>query len=203
MGFRPNVKNSTGPLLRLVTGIAVVLVLGIPAELFSQHRDERLTRIEPGMVISVRTNERIRVDREETGRDYQIYYGTVERDVRGDNGRLAIPQGSPVELIVRAEPDNDLNLDIDSVTVDGLRYGIRAHTHLEARRDQNDVIGQIMGAMTGAELRGRAIRVPAGAVLNFRIGEPLVMNVPDEGYRRGGHHYHRWRDEQYWNNGNH
>src|SRR5437868_11494804 len=81
-----------------------------------QDRDrdqDRYTRIEPGTLLRVRTNQNIDSDRT----DYQVYTGTVDEDVRGANDRLAIPRGSTVELIVRAAQDNDLIIDLESVTV--------------------------------------------------------------------------------------
>jgi len=49
-------------------------------------------------MIPVRVNESIDVER----KDNRVYYGIVDQDVRGDNGRIAIPRGSNAELIVRA-----------------------------------------------------------------------------------------------------
>jgi hypothetical protein len=57
--------------------------------------------------------------------DYRVYIGIVDQDVRGDDGRLAIPRGSNVELIVRFARDNDMILDLDSVTANGQRYGVK------------------------------------------------------------------------------
>src|SRR6266849_6550160 len=76
---------------------------------------ERSTRIEPGTVVAVRTDEPIDAARA----DGRIFTGVVDQDVRGSNGRLAIPRGSSVELIVRSAPDRDLILDLESVVVNG------------------------------------------------------------------------------------
>src|ERR1041385_7778574 len=107
--------------------VAVVLVLGLSALVASaqgNYWDQRrnlFTRLEPGMSIHVRTNGPI-----ESGRiDYRIYNATVTEDVRGDTDRLAIPRGSPAELIVREQRDGDLVLDLESVTVNGQRYAIQ------------------------------------------------------------------------------
>src|SRR5947209_162902 len=85
-----------------------------------RDRDERRdvyrpasTVLQPGTVIAARLNETVDVERS----DNRVYTGIVDQDVRGDNGRLAIPRGSNVELIVRTAPDNDLILDLDSVVV--------------------------------------------------------------------------------------
>ncbi len=95
-----------------------------PGPRLDRDRDrEKITKIEPGTTIAVRTNEGIDVDRS----DQRIYHGIVERDVRGENGRFwQWPRGSTVELKVRVAPDNDLILDLESVNVDGQRYTVRA-----------------------------------------------------------------------------
>ena len=191
-------SNTLRGLARAVPGLALIWAVCAPSAVLAQDRDrdryadrvyDRITRIEPGMVIAVRTNEFISTDRG----DGRIYTGVVDQDVRGDNGRLAIPRGSRVELLARVAPDNDLVLDLDSVTVNGDRYAVRAASNrVESRRDDN-VVGAIVGAL-GGEVRGRNIRIPRDSVLTFRIVRPLDMGVADEGYMRDGGHYHPYRD---------
>src|SRR6266436_4443471 len=103
-----------------VTGgfLAVALCFSAVGQERDRDRDrdwnkdtDRMTRLEPGTVIPIRTNEAIDVDRS----DNRVYTGIVDQDVRGDNGRLAIPRGANVELIVRVERDNDLIIDLESV----------------------------------------------------------------------------------------
>jgi hypothetical protein len=150
-----------------------------------QDRD-RSTRIETGTNLAVRTNQSIESNR----RDNQVYTGTVDEDVRGDNGRLAIPRGSTVELIVRVAQDNDLIVDLESVTVNGQRYAIKTDaSRAESNRDDS-LVGAIVGAVQGGEARGRAIRIPRDSVLNFRVRRPLDVAVPDRGRDRDGRHYH-------------
>jgi hypothetical protein len=174
--------------------LGMALCLCTVASAQDRDRDERdrdrnrdtVTRVEPGTVIPVRTNEGINVER----RDTRVYTGIVDRDVRGDNGRLAIPRGSTVELIVRAAADNDLILDLESVTVNGQRYAIRTDaTKVEARRDDS-LVGAIVGAINGGTYRGRAVRIPRDSVVTFRIQRPLDMGVEDRGIQRDGQHYH-------------
>jgi hypothetical protein len=185
---------------RMIVGAAMVLSLCGTAA-FAQDRDRdrdrdregdrgRMTRIEPGTIVAVRTTESIDVER----RDDRVYRGVVDQDVRGENGRLAIPRGAPVELIVRVAPDNDLILDLESVVVDGQRYAIRAQVNrVESRRDDS-LIGSIVGAIQGGQVRGQAVRVPRDTVMTFRIQRPMDMGVPDSGYDRDGRHYHDYRD---------
>jgi hypothetical protein len=147
---------------------------------------DRMTRILPGTNVTIRTDQTIDVER----RDNRVYTGIVEQDVRGDNGRLAIPRGSTVELIVRVARDNDLALDLESVSVNGQRYGIRTDSNrIESERD-NSLVGAIVGAINGGQAQGRAVRVPAGTLLTFRIQRPLDMGVADRGIMRDGRHYH-------------
>jgi hypothetical protein len=150
------------------------------------------TRLEPGTMLSIRTNQAIDVER----RDNRVYYGVVDRDVRGENGRLAIPRGSNAELIVRVARDNDLILDLESVVVNGQRYAIRAEPNrVESQRD-NSLVGAIVGAVSGGEVRGRSVRIPRDAVVTFRLDRPLDMGVADRGVDRNGNHYHDWYNDE-------
>jgi hypothetical protein len=173
---------------------ALAVGLCVPAALFqsvafAQDRDrderdhgrdrDRIARIEPGTKIDVRTDDKIDVER----RDDRVYRGTVDKDVRGENGRLAIPRGSRVELKVRVAPDNDLILDLESVNVNGQRYAVKADAdRVEAQHD-NSLVGAIVGAVTGVEVRGHVVKVPRDTVLTFRIDRPMALEgfVPDPG----------------------
>ena len=192
--------NSAHWIVRLMGGAAILLALWVPIAASAQNGDnrdrdrdrdsdrdrDRVTRIEPGTIIAVRPNESIDVDR----KDNRVYTGIVDQDVRGGNGRLAIPRGSAVELMVRVAPDNDLILDLDSVMVNGQRYGIKTDPNrVESKRD-NSIVGAIVGALSGAQVRGRAVRVPRDTVLTFRIDRPLEMGVADRGNDRDGRHFH-------------
>jgi len=150
----------------------------------------RYTEIVPGTVVPVRLNQAIDVER----RDNRVYYGTVDQDVRSDSGRIAIPRGANAELMVRVAPDNDLILDLESVVVNGQRYAIRAEPNrVESQRD-NSLVGAIVGAVTGGQVRGQAVRVPRDAVVTFRLDRPLDIGVADRGVDRDGNHYHDWYD---------
>jgi hypothetical protein len=154
------------------------------------QQNNRFTRIVPGTTLTVRPSESIDVER----KDFRVYHGTVDQDVRGDNGRLAIPRGAPVELMVRVEPDNDLILDVESVTVNGQRYAIRTDNSRVGSVPDRSLVGAIVGAVSGAQVRGRAVRIPRDTLLSFRIERPLDMGVPDRGVDRNGYHYHDWYD---------
>lgn len=158
------------------------------------RRRVELTRIEAGTVVPVRINETI-TSRKADGR---IFTGSVSQDVMGSNGRLAIPQGSNVELIVRASRDGDLNLDLDSVMVDGRRYAVDSSpAHIEANNSEDGfganrrtgkfvgggaALGAIIGAIAGGG-EGAAIGAGAGAAAGA-MGEMATqggeVRVPSE-----------------------
>jgi hypothetical protein len=179
------------------------LALLLASGAFAQDRDRmrdpdawdaahnRFTRLVPGTVINVRPTEAIDVER----KDNRVYTAVVDQDVMGTNGKMAIPRGSTVELMVRVAPDNDLILDLESVNVrGGDRYAIRT----DAQRidsAQPGIIGAIVGSINGADVRGRAVRIPRNTLLSFRLDRPLEMGVADRGVERGGAHYHDWYDQ--------
>jgi hypothetical protein len=69
-----------------------------------------------------------------------------------------------VELIVRVARDNDLILDLESVTVDGQRYAVNADANrIEA--DNRDTVGK--NSRTGKYVGGGAI---LGAILGAAVG---------------------------------
>ena len=155
--------------------------------------NDRVTRLDPGTMIPVRTTEPIDVER----RDNRVYYGIVDQDVRGDNGRLAIPRRANVELIVRVEPDNDLIIDLESVTVNGQRYAVRTDSTRVASQRDDSLVGGIIGAISGADVRGRTVRIPRDSVMTFRLQRALDMGVADRGIMRDGRHYHDYYDRPY------
>jgi hypothetical protein len=114
----------------------------------------------------------------------------------GGNGQLAIPRGSRAELIVRVARDNDLILDLESVTVNGQRYAIKTEaTRVESGRD-NSLVGTIVGAINGGQVQGRSVRIPRDTPLSFRLDRPLEIGVPDRGVTREGRHYHDYYDDR-------
>jgi hypothetical protein len=177
-----------------VQGIAVVLALCFSQIIVSAQRDpnrdrERAayTRLEPGMTISVRTNEPIDANRT----DYRVYTGIVAQDVRGRDGRVAIPRGSTVELMVRGSRNNELVLDMESVNVNGQRYAVRTDPNqVVGTAGSDSIIGAIVGGISGGRVRGRDVRIPRDQVMTFRLQRPLDVGVTDQGVTRDGHHYH-------------
>jgi len=187
------VTQASRSTLRMVCGIAAIVALSLPSVAVAQYgrdRDSRggpFTRLEPGIAIAVRTTDAI----DARDSDYRVFRGVVDRDVRGDKRRVAIPRGSVVELIVRRLRNNDLSLDLESVTVNGQRYATETDPNLIAgTRGDDSLVGAIVGAIKGGEVRGRTVRVPRGTTMVFRLDRPLVMGIPDRGVSRDGGHYH-------------
>jgi len=178
--------------LAALLALSVFALLCLQSVAAAQDRDyrygDRITTIERGTVIPVRTNSTIDVER----KDNQVYTGIVDQDVRGDDGRLAIPRGSTVELIVRVAPDNDLVIDLESVVVNGERYALRSEPNRQQSERDNSLVGAIVGAIQGGQARGRAVRIPRDSVLTFRIEHSLDVGVADRGVDRDGRHYHDW-----------
>lgn len=169
--------------LAILSTALVAGVLCIPQGAYAQDRDngyhdygynEHARRLDPGTPIPVRADQPI--DSREGG---HMYRGFVTDDVRGDNGRVVIPAGSPAELTVRVMPDNDLRLALVSVTVRGERYRVDTDPrHVEANQP-GGVIGGIVGALSNGQIEGREVHIPRDAVLTFRLEQPLVTARPD------------------------
>jgi hypothetical protein len=185
-------------IFRFIGSLAVLAGLFLTTGAWAQDRDrmrdsdhwdsqnKRYTQLVPGTLIGVRPKEGIDVER----KDDRVFTGIVDQDVRGTNGQLAIPLGSTVELIVRVAPDNDLILDLESVTVNSQRYAIKTDPNRVQSERDSSLVGAIVGAINGGQARGRAIRIPRETLLTFRIERPLEMGVADRGLTRDGRHYH-------------
>jgi len=181
---------------RIVGGVSMILALSFSSICWGQDRDrdrddrdrdrDRVRTLDPGTVIPVRTNESIDVDKG----DNRVYTGIVDQDVRNDHDRMVIPRGSRVELMVRISRDNDLILDLDSVMVNGQRYGVKTDPKRVESQHDDSLVGGIIGAVTGGEARGRAVRIPRDSVVTFRLQRPLDIGVEDRGVDRDGRHYH-------------
>jgi hypothetical protein len=191
--YGPKLTNAVRNAPRILAAAAIMTALFLPGAASAQDRDQgsdrdrdRMTRIEPGTIIPVRTNETIDVDK----RDNQVFTGIVDQDVRGNNGRLAIPRGSTVELIVRVTADNDLVIDVESAVVNGQRYALKTDPNRQESKHDDSLVGSIVGAIQGGQARGRAVRIPRDSLLTFRLARPLDMGVADRGTTRDGRHYH-------------
>src|SRR5207248_5899093 len=106
---------------------------------------------------TVRTNETINAN----DSDGRVFTGVVEQDVTNSNGNVAIPKGSNVELMVRKVSNNEVALDLDSVMINGQRYGVEAEENAvtsgrkegigaNSRTGKYVGGGAVLGAIVGA-----------------------------------------------------
>jgi hypothetical protein len=176
---------------------AVATAMLVAPSLAAAQSWEYINPIPAGTSIQVRTTEPI----ESQSIDGRIYKGTIENDVRDAQNRLAIPRGATAELVVRRDADNDLVLDLDSVTVNGRRYGVDAtrnrvggggvdirNSGIGANKEtaRNVGGGALIGAILGAAIGG-GDGAAAGAAAGAAVGAGAQIltkgrrvNVPAE-----------------------
>jgi hypothetical protein len=124
-----------------------------------------------GTTIKVRTNEAIK-----TSSEGQRFSGVVDQNVIGSNGKVVIPKGSNAALVVKRMPNKDVVLDLDSVTVNGQRYGVKTENVISSKEKEGvgankrtgkyvgggAAVGAIIGAIAGGG-KGAAIGAGVGA----------------------------------------
>jgi hypothetical protein len=163
------------PLTALLAG-AVLWALCFAGSASAQraYRSPRAAAtIDAGTMITVRTNQNINTNNS----DGRVFPATVEQDVMDRNGYIVIPRGSEVELLVRRVSNNEVALDMDSVTIHGERYGIQTlDTVVNSQQNEGlgankrtgeyvgggAALGAIIGAIAGGG-KGAAIGAGAGA----------------------------------------
>jgi hypothetical protein len=136
-------------------------------------RAQSIGTIDAGTTITVRTNEEINA----SDSDGRMFSGVVDQDVVNTRGNVAIPRGADVELLVRKIANNQVALDLESVTVNGRRYGIQSQDSVVSSERADGlgtnkrtgkfvgggaVIGAIVGAIAGGG-KGAAIGGGIGA----------------------------------------
>jgi hypothetical protein len=146
-----------------------------------------------GTAIAVRTNESINT------RDYKSdrsYLAQVDQDVVGPNGSVIIPRGSDARMVVRRVGDNDLALDLQSVSVNGRIYNVDSNDVVEGKSREGvggnkrtaefaggaAVLGTLLGAIAGGG-KGAAIGALAGGAAG--VGTQVLtrgseVHVPSE-----------------------
>jgi hypothetical protein len=154
---------------------------------------QSLRRIDAGTTITVRTNEEINA----SNSDGRVFSGVVDQDVVNRGGDVAIPRGSNVELLVKGISNSQVELDLDSVTVNGQRYGIQTQDSVVSPQQADGLgankrtgtfvgggaaIGAIIGAIAGGG-KGAAIGGGIGAAAG--AGTQVLtrgkrVNVPAE-----------------------
>jgi hypothetical protein len=111
----------SGKLTAIVAGATLWLLSPLTAVNAQQIVNGRNTDIIDALTtMTVRVVFDIRTDES----DGRVFASSVAQDVRNRKRDLIIPRSSQVELVVRRLPDNEMELDFESVTVNGERYAL-------------------------------------------------------------------------------
>ena len=167
-------------ILYTVLGVSLALAAFAQNQPPQQSRDREVVHsdqaafsetIPAGTEIPVRTDETINVKNHTNGK---AYTASVSQDVVGTDGALLIPRGSQAELAVKNAGQNELVVDLDSVTVNGRPYVVDAEAYNRSRAaglgknkrtgkyvGGGAVLGTIVGAIAGGG-KGAAIGAVAG-----------------------------------------
>jgi outer membrane lipoprotein SlyB len=171
-----------------LVGLAIVGTVGL-SQASAQNRNwQPVQVVEAGTRVSVRTTRAI--DERELSR--RVFTGIVDEDVLDSRGRLAIPRGAAVELMVRSGRNRELYLDLESISMNGQWYGVDAtkraiegRTRVDSTIGNNQetaehvgggaLIGSIIGAIVGGG-KGAAV----GAIAGAGVGAATQMQVHGE-----------------------
>jgi hypothetical protein len=156
--------------------VSSLVLTGSPAPAASHHIPTVV--IPEGTDIVIRTDDSIRSGQESSG---QVYPATIEQDVYGTSGSVAIPAGTRAKLVVSnvrsggAVHSPELVLDLYSVDVHGEEYRVDSSSVTENNRSGLGMnrrtaeytgggagIGALMGAVFGGG-KGAGIGALAGA----------------------------------------
>ena len=148
---------------RFVSALAIGLSTAVTA-VYGQT-----STLDAGTTVEVRTNDTIDVNNISEARSYT---STVNKDVMDASGRVAIPKGSPAELIVRKVSNRELALDLNGIDVAGRRYTVAsdASTQTGAEKEgigKNKRTGKYVG---GGAVAGAVIGAIAGGGKGAAIG---------------------------------
>jgi outer membrane lipoprotein SlyB len=137
---------------------------------YSNYSGSAAKTVASGTNVTVRTNETI----DARNNDGLIYTGSVLEAVLDQNGAVAIPQGSAAELIFRGTEDGYLVLDLESVTINGVRYAVSVDpTQTEEATREREGLGankRTAGYVGGGALLGTIIGAIAGGGKGAAIG---------------------------------
>lgn len=152
-----------------VLGTVAGLLLIAGGTLFAQESSpihaHGATYVSPGTEIQVRTSQAISV--KESAGAGQTYAGSVANEVLDDQGKVAIPKGSPARLRITRPDSNskNLTLGLESVTVHGRRYNIESEALTASGSNKRGGLG--MNKRTGEYVGGGAL---AGTLIGALAG---------------------------------
>jgi len=158
-----NINRLSSRPLAVFMAFAMFWSLSVVSDASAQYRlkPDNLATIDAGTTIAVRTDETI----DSSAADGRVFTGTVDRDVLNRYGRVAIPEGADVELVVRQISNTQLALDLDSIIVNNQRYGIQTENSITTGDSRRDGIGA--NSRTGKYVGGGAL---LGAVIGGIAG---------------------------------
>jgi len=158
-----NINRLASRPLAVFMAFAMFWTLGVVNDASAQYRlkPDALATIDAGTTIAVRTDETI----DSNAADGRVFTGSVDRDVLNRYGRVAIPQGAEVELIVRQISNTQLALDLDSIIVNNQRYGVLTDSNITTADSRRDGIGA--NSRTGRYVGGGAL---LGAIIGGIAG---------------------------------
>ena len=186
--------NNKSTIKRVAAVVAVVATAALGTTTRAQSgRGEPVSEIAAGTTVQVRTTEPVSANTA----DGRVFTGVVDNDVVDTQGRLAIPRGSAAELIVRHGANNELVLDLDSITINGQRYAVAANPNAVGTSGTSTLgvnketgkyvgggalLGTIIGAATGGG-KGAAVGAAVGAAAGAGVQVATHgsnVNVPSE-----------------------
>jgi hypothetical protein len=181
----------------------VEALLFVSAERANPHAvNDRTLEAPSGTRLVVKTVETI--DSRNAGAN-QLFSAIIEQAVMTASGRVIVPEGSSVQLMIRqiapgeASAGPEMLLDVQSITIKGKRYvvspsdlalkntaGIDKTTRTDEVVGAGAAIGTIIG--TGAiggddgqvTTRGRDVQVSADTVLVFRLDRAVMLRAEAE-----------------------
>ena len=163
--------------------------------------------------IDVRNSSDGRIYSGVVDRDVRDANGTVAIP-RGSNAELIVRNVASRNLALDLESVNVNGqryvVSTNDVTRGGSKQGLGENKRTAKYVGGGAVLGSIIGAIAGGGkgaaigaavgaaggagtqvmTRGGSVRVPSESVLTFRLDQPLNVGRADNGYTRGGHHYH-------------
>ena len=154
---------------RALQAFLAAAMLCVPFFFATSASAQSLRTIDAGTTITVRTNEQITA----SNSDGRVFSGVVDQDVVSRGGNVAIPRGADVEMLVKNISNNQVALDLDSVTINGRRYGIEAQDSVVS--SESDGLGA--NRRTGTFIGGGAV---IGAIIGAIAGGGKVQRLAEE-----------------------
>jgi hypothetical protein len=150
-------------------------VRGIDFSTGAVHAGAEETADRAASFIAVRAEEAIEPEKVAAGR---TFLATIVEDIRGADGTVIIPGGSAARMMVRplaggAAPNYEVELE--SVMIDGNRYVVYGDAIAAGQRQADEDGSTGEGTGEPVKVSGARISVPAGAVLEFRLEQPLLL----------------------------